>query len=238
MDIEYAAITCKGNIRKENQDSIFFDGKAICGEDNFNTDGFVFSSEKIRFAVFDGVGGENCGGEASAIAAKKLVGSDSEQSGEICLKINREICKYMKENGIRTMGTTAAILTLKSDRTVICNIGDSRIYRLRNEQMEKLSTDHVVSLGRNARRVLTQYLGIDEEEMVIEPSEKFETAQTDDLYLICSDGLTDMVDEREIEDTIKENQVSEAAKQLLEKALQNGGKDNTSLIICKIISEV
>lgn len=235
MEIEYAVISDIGKIRKENQDSVYFDGYCVSDENHFSITDRISVDKPILFAVFDGMGGECCGKEASEIACKVLKNNKSIELNNLCMKINDEICRFMQENDIKTMGTTAAIIKVDSSMVYICNIGDSKIYHITDTELKKISEDHVLKFGKNGTRsVLTQYLGIDEKEIVIEPYNTTSEVYDGDIYLICSDGLTDMIDEKEIFSTLKNNNISESAELLLETAISNGGKDNISFIILKI----
>ena len=228
MKIIYSAVSGKGRRRKENQDRIYVS----------NPDRLVIDIEANPcFAVFDGMGGEQYGGLASEIAYNTIKDNASMVSNtKICMLINEYICSYMQKNNIFRMGTTAAIVAFSNNYVYTCNIGDSRIYRIANNEIEQLSVDHVMNTGRyKTRRVLTQYLGIPQSEIMIEPFERKTEIHCGDIFLLCSDGLTDMVTDEIILETVRKSYTEEAAKNLYDKAVANGGKDNISVIVCKVI---
>ena len=106
--------------------------------------------------------------------------------------------------------------------------------------LEKLSEDHVegmYSIGRtkkNKKPGLIQYLGMDPEEILLEPTIHCSDLQKGDTYLLCSDGLTDMVTEADIASLLnKAADAEEATTGLVDMALENGGKDNITAIVCK-----
>ncbi len=228
MKIKYSAITGKGKVRKKNQDRIYVRN---------NNSNVLSSEEQPIFAVFDGMGGEQYGEVASEIAYNTVKDNAGMVSNtKICILINEYICSYMQKNNIFRMGTTAAIVEFLNDNVYTCNVGDTRIYRVANNEIEQLSVDHVVNTGRyKTRRVLTQYLGIPENEVMIEPYERKTTINIGDIFLLCSDGLTDMVTDEVILEIIRKNNIETLAQKLYDVALANGGKDNISVIVCKVI---
>lgn len=239
MVIEYSAATSCGKIRTENQDRLFADGKispknaseySCCG---------VAVSEPSTFAVFDGMGGERCGAKAAELAVKSLAEEESSDETsrltELCMTTNGTICEYMQTNRISAMGTTAAILRFYENGAEICNIGDSRIFLFDNGRAEQLSVDHTEIFGRmRPRRLLTQHLGIPEEEMMIEPYETRIETKKGEKFILCSDGLTDMVNENIIQKITQTCPIKEAGKALVDEALKNGGKDNVTVIACEV----
>ena len=229
--IEFYALSESGKVRAENQDRIFISKSALMEKNQ--------SGKNIHFAVFDGMGGEQCGEVASQIAADTLQqyeNSDIELD-ELCMLINQKICTYMTENSISRMGTTAAIIRVSNAEMTVCNIGDSRIYRINSDKISKISVDHTMQVGRmKPRRVLTQHLGIPEEEFYIEPYVNSFEYHEGDKFLLCSDGLTDMVSENQIYEIVSLNGPKAAGEALYKLAMQNGGRDNISIIICEVKS--
>ncbi len=137
----------------------------------------------------------------------------------------------MKDNGIKSMGTTVAMVRFSENEIEICNIGDSRIYFIDNRSITQLSVDHTVNIGLiKPRRVLTQHLGIPEEEMLIEPYCNTMEFPENSTMIICSDGLTDMISDEEIQKTVCSSQIKTTAKKLYDAAMKNGGTDNISII--------
>lgn len=244
--VQYACVCQKGKIRKTNQDNITW--KECClppGDDGFTDP--VSGSEPIAgsmlFGVFDGMGGEERGEAAAYIAARTAAERSPAESAAflpaLCHDINREICAFTLENKLSVCGTTAAMLLIGPDSVSGCNIGDSRIYRCKGHILTQLSEDHVLPMYPGRKPPLTQFLGIPETEMLIEPfcfTRKTVQAGT---YLICSDGLTDMVPDSVMENLLSESAgIPEKAKRLLDAALSAGGRDNISFILLDITGTV
>lgn len=232
MNIKYYAISDCGKVRKDNQDRFLLPDN----EKQENTVRCRETDTSATLAVFDGMGGESSG-EMAAMIAQKVSEVVIEKYPECNLKkllieINTQICKYMSENEIKSMGTTAVILRIKDDLVEICNVGDSRAYRIANNHIEQLSKDHAMEIG--SKRVLTQNLGIPESEMVIEPYYTCGKVVDSDAFLLCSDGLTDMVNEEQILNIVNNCEFEQVGELLLNEAMKNGGRDNTTIVLCKV----
>lgn len=236
MFLECYAYTHNGKKRKNNQDRLYFNGDII--DSQIAVKKLTVDSAVASFAVFDGMGGGRFGDVAAEIAAEcmsKAINSGEGDLKAILLYINNEICRYMSIHEIYDMGTTAAVIAFDENRANICNIGDSRIYRVFNGEIEQMSIDHTMQSNRfKCRRVLTQYLGVPKEEILIEPYTESVFFNSGEKYLICSDGLTDMVSDQKIKDIVLKNSLSTAGEKLLNAALESGGNDNISIVICKI----
>ena len=240
--ISYACVSHIGNARSLNQDNFICDGYFMELDDeniSFPLTGVTSSKLPSLFGVFDGLGGEERGEMAASIAARsaaavKLGRDAASELLAFCQKANESICHYAEENGIFSMGTTAAMLAFTKKEITLCNIGDSKVFRFSTGQLEQLSRDHVDVALFGKKPPLLQNLGIPPEEMVIEPYVARGAYRDGDLYLICSDGLTDMVDTEEIAQVLAENELETAVGELLQRALSNGGRDNVSIILCKV----
>ncbi len=241
-EINFSAVSNIGNVRKVNQDNLICNGQYIDLENkdaDFRNSGTVNSKKTTLFGIFDGMGGEECGEVASFIATTEALNFKFGKDGvadllKLCHNANTKICEYTKENQLSSMGTTAAMLLFDKYEITLCNIGDSKIFRLSQNDFKQISTDHVVVSVFGRKPPLSQNLGVPPEELIIEPYVSKGDYQDGDKYLICSDGLTDMVTSDEIETAIKENTLEEAVKILLEKSLENGGKDNITIILLQI----
>ena len=252
----------KGKVRNNNEDNFYLNGFHLNRENReySNTFSDIARNNINVYAVFDGMGGEELGEEASLIAAevtKKIhykinQNSSSDVNGEIISSIdeaNTLICNKIRENGKKRIGVTYASLVIKEDSAQIYNVGDSRVYLLRNNQLHRISIDdttvqRLINIGMITeekakthpdRHRLTQHLGIFNHEMIIEPhiSECIKVLDGD-KFLLCSDGLTDMVEDSDIEQILNSSSNSKDISQtLVSKALENGGKDNvTAMVVC------
>lgn len=195
--------------------------------------------DQILLGVFDGMGGEECGEKASLIAARcaakySFSGNEVQDLLGICTKANQEICRFMDENMISSMGTTAAMIGFSRKGVTICNVGDSKIFRYSQGTLKQISYDHVSIAPFGMKPPLSQNLGIRPEEMIIDPYVAQGDYHGGDIYLICSDGLTDMVDQEEITEIIKNTEWDEMMGMLMRRALEHGGRDNISIILCRI----
>lgn len=240
--IHYSCLSHIGNVRSINQDNFICDGRYMNMDEmpiEFPLCGTKTSKDILVLGIFDGMGGEECGEIASYIASKAAsdieIGKDAiADLSQFCCKANNDICDYATMHKISTMGTTAAMLVFTEKEVVLCNIGDSKIFRLCNGMLEQISMDHVAVAAFGVKPPLSQNLGIPPNELVIDPYFARGLYNNGDVYLICSDGLTDMVSIEEITEVLVSTPVEEAITQLLDKALANGGKDNTTIILCKI----
>ncbi|MCH5182746.1 MAG: serine/threonine-protein phosphatase [Oscillospiraceae bacterium] len=243
--IEYACISHIGNCRSINQDNFICTGRYMELKNDsteFPLTGQVPANPPSVFGIFDGMGGEYCGEVAAFIASQRAselsIGKDAAADlYDFCMDANERICKYAEEHDVPSMGTTAAMLAFTGSEIVLCNIGDSKIFRLSGGNMEQISKDHTEIAAYGKKAPLYQNLGIPATELVIEPYFSHGKYQDGDVYLICSDGLTDMVTNEEIQATVEQLPFQECAGELLKKALENGGKDNTSIILCKVQRE-
>jgi serine/threonine protein phosphatase PrpC len=145
------------------------------------------------------------------------------------------------------MGTTIVSGLFYDDRVAVGHVGDSRMYRLRGEVLELITRDHSLlqeqidcgmisiedaRLSKN-KNLVTRAVGIDTE---LEPEIHVHDVMVGDLYLLCSDGLNDMVEDEDIQSTVYalQNNLPLAAEQLIQMANDNGGRDNVSVILVKI----
>jgi protein phosphatase len=164
---------------------------------------------------------------------------------------NNAIFQVSKEQAqCAGMGTTLVLSVFIDNKVVIGHIGDSRAYLFRNHDLTQLTNDHSVLQEQldsglltaeqakfvTYKNYVTRALGV-ESEVDLELS-TFDVA-IDDIYLLCSDGLTEMVEEDEIRTTLIENSddLAHAANTLVQKANQHGGKDNISVILIEVLAE-
>ncbi len=145
------------------------------------------------------------------------------------------------------MGTTIVTALFYDDRVAVAHVGDSRMYRLRGEAFETITRDHSLlqeqidsgmiskddaRLSKN-KNLVTRAVGIDAD---VEPELHVHAVQAGDVYLLCSDGLNDMVEDEDIGATLQmlQNNLPLAATQLIQLANDNGGRDNVSVILVKV----
>ena len=250
MIIEAACGCNVGKIRQNNEDNFYFSGRIM---PQVNMGLRMVYSQKMNienmplFAVFDGMGGEASGEVASFVSAETMVKGAEQMKKyllsprpffeQLCADMNRAVCEESSKLKFGRMGSTVASILFWGDMAYACNIGDSRIYRLRDNELLQISTDHVETLPPNSKQKagLMQFLGMPEDEIRLEPSISKGELKKDDKFLICSDGITDMLSNIELCAIMKERQsVKRIAEALIEQALKNGGKDNITAIVCKV----
>jgi serine/threonine protein phosphatase PrpC len=220
-----------------------------------NEDSYVI--QPPLFAVADGMGGANAGEVASSLAAAALQEVDGNgTSGEervaaLIEEANRRVFRRATEDREASgMGTTMTVALVEDDRVAIGHVGDSRAYLYRDGSLEQLTDDHslVAELVRSGklspeeaeihpqRSVITRAVGT-------EPDVDVDTFSVDgspgDLFLICSDGLTDMVDEATILDALDSNRhdLKAAAKALVNAANRVGGEDNITVVFFELAGD-
>ena len=239
----------RGAVRRENQDNLIF-----CGRWRNTPDDVLFTAsaraQEGLFAVCDGMGGEQFGAEASLLAARALAGVAAEEfarnSGRLLEQGNGALCALMEQRQAR-IGTTFAGLWVCGGRAGAVNLGDSRVYRLRAGTLERLSRDHthvqrLLDMGaltpqqaamHPGRHRLTQHLGIFPEELVIQPQDTGPfPLLPGDRFLLCSDGLTDMLGEPEIAALLAQSAgLAQAADGLYRGAMARGGRDNITVLL-------
>lgn len=243
--IRYSCWSHVGKRRSTNQDNFICDGKYLKESNEsflFPLTGCFTPNSSALLGVFDGMGGEEHGEIASLIASqcasKVSVGENPTESLlSFCRDANEKICKYTDENDLFSMGTTAALLAFSDKEIALCNIGDSKIFRFADRELEQISVDHYSVAVYGHKPPLSQNLGIPETEMIIDPYVARGQYNDGDVYLICSDGLTDMVTADNITQILLETEFSNTVNILLKTALENGGKDNITIILCRVERE-
>ena len=221
-----------GKVRKNNEDSLLVTDPNI-------------------FVAADGMGGAAAGEVASQMlvdTVKNFLSTvpeplDEKNLSKAILKSNAEILRKAKEDSsLRGMGTTATILHIYKNQAYFAHVGDSRLYRLKNSVLEQMTLDHsyVESLVRKGelthaqakvhpmKNLLTQAVGATEDIQV--ETGNF-TVDGGEIFLLCTDGLTNMVDDEDIQKILSES--PNPAEDLIKAALDNGGHDNiTAVVVC------
>lgn len=246
-----AACGCNiGKIRRNNEDNFYFDDKCLEFENQGLRNVASFSDalkNGLCLAVFDGMGGENFGEVASFTAARQMQTitrslsdyfvSERKYLLKLTTQLNNAIVEAKKELCTDRCGSTMVALYFSSGFVYTCNIGDSRAYRLRDGEFLQLSVDHVEKRpeGERKKAPLTQHLGIDPEDMQIEPYVAKGKICKGDTYLLCSDGLTDMLTNFEISDImLNYEEPADCVQKLIQSALEHGGRDNITVIVIRI----
>jgi serine/threonine protein phosphatase PrpC len=224
---------------------------------NGNEDSALISSHTI--AVADGMGGHVGGEVASSIAINTLekiaptlygVLPDGDSADDLFLNSAYSIDAALKsatdeDPGLAGMGTTLTSLFIRQEQVALLHIGDSRAYRLRGNSLDQISIDHTVLqelLNQGAisvaeaqehpqRSMLTQALMGDGK---VETSLQILEVKANDRYLICSDGLTGVLSDREIKSLIKGKDRVDAIDALIDATYINGAPDNVTVVIADV----
>ncbi|MBQ7488788.1 MAG: Stp1/IreP family PP2C-type Ser/Thr phosphatase [Clostridia bacterium] len=216
-----------------------------------NEDSAWMDEEKGIFAVADGMGGHLAGEVASALAidaVRKLAGQELQPDvlslETMVREANLSIARHAQEHPeCSGMGTTLDMLWENGRYVFIAHVGDSRIYRFRKGQIEQITRDHslVAELVRGGiiteaearvhprRNIITRALGTDGYN---EPDILIINREESDIWLICSDGLHGMVPDAEMERIVAGHSPQESADLLMQAALDHGGTDNITFILC------
>jgi protein phosphatase len=217
-----------------------------------NEDAFV--CKPPLFAIADGMGGAQAGEVASALAVEPLNetrvdGGGERRLAELIQEANRRVHDRATTDAATSgMGTTITVALVEPDGHIAFgHVGDSRAYRLRGEQLEQVTNDHslVAELVRRGelspaeaevhpqRSVITRALGTDPD---IDVDTFSVESQAGDVYLICSDGLSDMVGHETLETTMRDNRsdLDAMAKALIHAANRAGGEDNITAVLFEI----
>ena len=242
-----SAISDVGLVRKNNEDNLFIPAMPVKSmSDSYYDVSTEFTEDKAFICVCDGMGGHSSGEVASYIASKEteakykqFVNKDVKNKKHISEKMNEFISyasdkifyKAEDDPDLRTMGTTMTGLYFINGKAYYINVGDSRSYVLNGRNLVQLSTDHADPITKNA---LTRFLGMSSEYGNVVPEIAFVPSKigTGHRYLLCSDGLTDMLDDKSIEGILLSNSDGKtAAERLVEEAKKRGGRDNITVIV-------
>ncbi len=232
-----AAVTDPGRTRRHNEDA--------------------YVIEPPLFAIADGMGGAQAGEVASRLATAALKEAGANGGGEqriadLIQKANRRVYdRSSSDPNTSGMGTTITVALVEDDHVAFGHVGDSRAYLIRQAQMEQLTEDHslvneLLKTGKLSREeaethpqrsVITRALGTDPDVDVDTFSVR---AEDGDLFLLCSDGLTDMVSEDSILDVVERNRgdIDAALRALVKAANRGGGQDNITVVAFEIADGV
>ena len=242
MFFEFCSHTDPGLMRENNEDAVTFD-------------------DDTRLAILaDGMGGYNAGEIAANMATtfikielmrwlaevgKRAGAKEVKRAMEICVdNANRSVFNSANSNPQYTgMGTTLVLAVFQDARVVVGHVGDSRCYLYRGGELYQITRDHsllqeqldaglitpeeaAVSLNKN---LVTRALGV-EDSVVLEAHEH--ALEQDDVYLLCSDGLTDMVSDEQIAKVLgADESLDQRAHRLVDLANANGGRDNITVLL-------
>lgn len=236
------SMTDTGRVRNNNQDFVLCEENAVGCFPNL-------------FIVADGMGGHNAGDMASRLCVAKVQEQIRITDKKTPVGVFEEAVKIANDS-IRQcasetpefagMGTTMVAATVLDDVAYVVNIGDSRLYRM-SEDLRQITVDHslveeMVQSGEIRKdemrthpnkNIITRALGTDE---TVRPDCFEIQVRQGDVLLLCSDGLTNMLEDSEMEEILRENKndLEQAGRTLVERANEAGGKDNISVILVRL----
>ena len=239
--IEYACLTTVGKVRRNNEDNYYASGKyrtdLYSVEDELVT-GALLSEDNDTLAVFDGMGGEACGEVAAMVAAShtELFCRDraeyEEYLYELAEMLNTKVREECEERSLVLMGTTCAMIQFGKSDLYVLNAGDSRVYKLSSHELRRVSEDHCARSYRG--KALTKFLGLPGEGP-LSPYIAMGSYKAGDMFLLCTDGVTDMLSDEEIQAIIDQKApLDMLVRELIDEALARGGVDNATALLCRI----
>ncbi|GAB4582207.1 PP2C family protein-serine/threonine phosphatase [Nocardia sp. IFM 10818] len=232
--LRYAARSDRGLVRANNEDSVYAGARLL--------------------ALADGMGGHAAGEVASQLMIAALAHLDDDEPGPDLLgKLDRAVREgnasiadqVEEEPELDGMGTTLTAILFAGSKLGLAHIGDSRAYMLRGGELAQITRDDtfVQSLVDEGRITPEQAHTHPQRSLImraltgneIEPTLVVREARAGDRYLLCSDGLSDVVSDETIANTLREGSTDEAADRLIELALRSGGPDNVTVVVADVI---
>lgn len=228
-----------------------------------NEDVFRELTKERFFVLADGMGGHNAGEIAAARAVEYMCSAvqnffvkpvESIELDQVTSHIgalieNTNLWVHhlgSSDPKLHGMGTTLCSILFHQNFIIYSHVGDSRIYRMRQKKLEQLTSDHIIDTSKNrksplsetqkavssSKKVLAQAIGTS---IMVRPEVDKQAIESGDVYMMCSDGLSDLVHHEEIEDVLAhESDLIKAASTLIEKAKAKGGRDNITLVLVRV----
>ncbi|MBR2204849.1 MAG: serine/threonine-protein phosphatase [Prevotella sp.] len=244
LDISAASWT--GRVRSQNEDMILVDNQFI-RDDTYKTQIVLGREDRMMIAVADGMGGHNRGDIASNDTLRNLhyffydipsclnISKFNEAMAGWLESINNYIAsKGRADEQYKGMGTTLVCLAYYNNEFYSLNCGDSRLYRFRDHQLAQLTTDHSLSnLEGDEKRsnIITNCIGGGSKSSFIDMVTMTNEIMPKDVYLLCTDGLTDMLSDKSISELLEGKA---DANTLCSAAIEAGGIDNVSCCVITI----
>lgn len=254
VKVEALCTSMTGEFRDTNEDNFYFNGQYMDSDvaeylEN-NPIGEILHAPEADVAgkwvaVFDGIGGLPCGEMASYIAAMTLAQAEcpwrsreeddyEARMWSIAKAMETNLIKWKKMQKVKQMGTTMAALKFSRNYIFGMSLGDSRIYRLQEGELQQLSTDHTYRHPGHMRSALIGYIGTEYADDFKKMDFYKLEYQKGDKYLLCTDGVTDMVKDEVLEEILK-MPLAEAREKMVDEVNRMGAEDNATFIIAEIM---
>lgn len=262
MKILSCGITDIGQRRQRNEDSYLVNDKLglyIVADGMGGHAGGEFASKIAVSTVEEIIRGEDR--DKSHLDGETLLDTPKEDSDEQEIEgheqerlkeaINRAgnmiVRRAYEEPELKGMGTTATVMLVSEAKAYIAHVGDSRAYCVRDGKIMQITEDHSLvheqlksgliteeeAKTHQLKNIITRSVGVQEE---VEVDTIVWQLQKDDFYLLCSDGLSNMIEDIEIQDIVTRHDVEQSARELVDLANDRGGDDNITLILLKVVS--
>ena len=247
MQLHSSSVSDIGKIRQNNEDSYL---ELLIEHENINC---------LLLVVADGMGGHNAGEVASKTVVESIESYFKSQESDLnsdktlhylkesIEKANTAVFKAsIKNESLKGMGSTCTAMMILNHQIFVAHVGDSRAYLIRGNNIDQLTRDHTLAekmfdsgiISREEarssphRNMLMKAIGISED-LEVEIYDPF-NVQPGDIYLLCSDGLTEYIEEEELRSILNIYDPAEACKLLVKIANKRGGKDNITVQIAKV----
>jgi len=246
MNLYVTAASRRGCVRENNEDMILV-GSSFIRNDDYHTKIELSDKKRIIIAVADGMGGHNRGEVASSDALHNLQffftdipsGLNAGDFNEIMVEWLQSINNIIDSKGrvderFKGMGATLVGIAYYEGQFYSLNCGDSRLYRFRHNRLEQLTTDHSLNtmLGMEKHSsIITNCIGGGAKSSFLDLVQITKDVMPDDVYLMCSDGLSDMLNDAHIESLLREGG---DANSLCDAAIEAGGLDNVSACVIDV----
>jgi serine/threonine protein phosphatase PrpC len=241
-----SALSHDGLVREHNEDSVVVGPWTLCAAITMTPQTLFFPlGDPVIAAVADGLGGHPAGDVASSLAVRHLARIGADLTDADAIRDGVLACNDLvyAEAGRRReragMGTTLAGIVLTDEVVFVFNVGDSRVYEVVNSAVHQVSVDDNEPAGRGERRssVLTQSLGGRVVSAPVRPHISSRPIADRSRYLICTDGLTDAVDEPTIAAVLAEHDGGRAVFELWRSAIEGGAPDNVTIALAEVTTE-
>ncbi len=229
--IKIFAVSQAGSMHDCNEDRAMINGTVLHVG---NIEQWCDTSE-LTVAVYDGVGGEKGGAVASSFAARRLAAQPADVSEKALEEINADLIFFAGERELPTMATTLACARIEDDKAEVYFAGNSRVYALRCGFLQQISRDDTVAAATsNGDKItdittpITACMGGGDKSLF---KLKKEVIEKPKMLLLTTDGIHDHLADKDLEEIVLNSKPNEVSKLLIEKACENGSRDDKTAVL-------